>query len=111
MAATIDLGKVVGADGKDSVQKYNYTLSFPASNWTKQSDGSYTQKVTASGMLASDYAIVDVDMSGATADTFGDLLDAWSAVSRAQTQAGGLLLTCFENAPAVNLPVKAEVIR
>lgn len=111
MAVTIDLGRVVGEAGKDSVQKYNYSLVFPASGWTEQSDGSFTQQAIADGMLASDSAHVDIDMCEATKDNYYALVDAWGMITRAQTQSGSLLLTSFDGAPEVDLTVKVEVIR
>ena len=97
--------------GGSVLSKIKYSLFFPASGWIEQQDGSFTQQATAEGMLSSDSAIVDVDMSVATVDTFGDMSDAWSAISRAQTQNGSLLLTAFDGAPEIDLTVKVEVFR
>lgn len=88
-----------------------YTLSVSTEAWNTESDGSYTQLIAIEDMLESDYAHVDVDMSSITTDTYADVQDAWALVSRAQTQDGGLLLTCFEGAPEIDLTLKAEVIR
>lgn len=97
--------------GGSVLTKIKYSLHFPASGWAEQQDGSFTQQATAEGMLSSDSALVDIDMSGATVDTYGDMSDAWSAISRAQTQNGSLLLTAFDGAPEVDLTVKVEVFR
>jgi hypothetical protein len=88
-----------------------HTLSFPASGWVEQSDGSFTQQVAVEGILETNYAHVDIDMSSATVDTFADLQDAWALINRAQSIDGGVLLTAFDGAPEVDLVVKLEVIR
>lgn len=97
--------------GGSVLKRTKYSLSFPASGWKEQSDGSFTQQVSASGVLASDSAYVDIDMSSATMDNYSDLVDAWGMVSRAQTQDGSLLLTAFDGAPEIDLTVKVEVFR
>lgn len=88
-----------------------YVLSFPSSDWVEQNDGSYTQQVAVNGLLETNYANVDVDMSSATVDTYSNIQDAWSMVNRAQSVNEGLLLTCFDGAPEIDLTVKLEVIR
>lgn len=101
-----------GQDGEDGVMtRHVYTLSFPAASWVEQEDGSYTQLAAATDMLATDYAHVDLDMSTVTAETYSAVQEAWALVARAQTQDGGLLLTCFDGAPEADLALKAEVIR
>lgn len=97
--------------GGSVLTKIKYSLHFPASGWAERQDGSFTQQAAAEGMLSSDSALVDIDMSGATVDTFGDMSDAWSAISCAQTQNGSLLLTAFDGAPEIDLTVKVEVFR
>lgn len=98
-----------GADGV--MARRMYTLLYPASGWTQQADGSFAQTAAAEGMLLSDVAHVDIDMSGAAADSYAALIEAWSMILHAKTQDGGLVLTCFEDMPQMDLPVIAEVIR
>ena len=88
-----------------------YTLLFPANGWVAQDDGSYTQQVAVENILATDYAIVDIDMSLATMDIYSDLQDAWTLINRAQSVDGGVVLTAFDGAPEIDLTVKLEVIR
>lgn len=87
-----------------------YTLSVPASNWVAQEDGSYTQQVAIDGLTSSNYANADIDMSNATVDTASYLRDAWSMIGRAQTVNDGIILTCFEDVPTIDMTVKLEVI-
>ena len=87
-----------------------YTLSFPASGWTRESNGTYTQQVSVNGLTANNNGHVDIDMSGATVDTAADIQSAWALVGRAQSINGALLLTCYGSTPEINLTVKLEVI-
>lgn len=87
-----------------------YTLLFPANGWVAQDNGSYTQQVAVENILATNYALIDIDMSSATIDTFEDLQDAWALINRAQSVDGGILLTAFNGAPEIDLVVKLEVI-
>ena len=101
-----------GPKGEDGVMtRYLFEMVFPVSGWTEQADGSFTQFAAAGGMLETDAAHVDLDMSVVTKDAYADVSEAWAQVARAQTQDGGLLLTCYDGAPQTDLPVRAEVIR
>lgn len=110
MSQILDLGLVKGEPGKDGVQVYQYALLFPASDWMQQEDGRFTQLVAAD-TLETDYGQTDLDMSSVTKDTYADVSAAWSLVARAQTQNGGLLLTCYGDVPEIDLPVRLEVLR
>ena len=94
----------------EDIGMHLYTLYFPASNWIAEEDGSYTQQVSVEGILATNYALVDIDMSSATIDTYSDLQDAWALINRAQSVDGGILLTAFDGVPEIDLTVKLEVI-
>lgn len=101
-----------GERGSDGVMvRRMYALSYPASGWTQQEDGSFVQTAAAEGMRESDVAHVDVDLSGMAAQSCGDVIKAWNMILHAATQDGKLMLTCFEEAPQTDLPVIAEVIR
>jgi len=101
-----------GEDGADGVMTRRFfALSFSQAGWTEQADGSFTQFAPADGMLETDAAHVDLDMSAVTKEAYADISGAWAKVARAQTQDGGLLLTAFDGAPEADLPVRAEVIR
>lgn len=93
------------------LNKTRFSLYAPASGWTEQADGSFTQQISADGMLETDSCYVDIDMSDATADTFEALSAAWSMVSKATTQNGSLLIVSFSGAPETDMTIKAEVFR
>lgn len=97
--------------GGSILQKNLYTVMVPADGWTENEDGSYSQTVTVEGVLASDAATVDVDMSNVTVDTAADIQDAWAMVGSVESQGGGFMLTCYDSVPEIDLPMKAEVIR
>ena len=101
-----------GRKGEDGAMlRRMFTLAFPADGWTEQEDGSFTQAAAAEGMLETDVAHVDLDMSAVTAQSYADTSGAWALVAGAKTQDGGLELTCYDGVPEVDLMVKAEVIR
>ena len=91
--------------------KTKYLLHFPASGWVEQQDGSFVQQAVADGVLESDSAYVDIDMTDANADNYSDIVDAWGMIARAQTQDGGLVLTLYDSSPEVDITVKMEVFR
>ena len=97
--------------GGSVLTKMSFSLEAVAANWTEQSDGSFGLSISAPGVLSSDAAFVDVDMSAATMDTYGDISDAWSAVSKAQVQDGALVLTAYDGAPEIDVTLKMEVLR
>lgn len=70
----------------------------------------YTQTVAVAGILDSDCPhispVYDADLDIALAQR-----DAWSMISRADTQAGAIVFKCFEDKPEVEIPVQIEVLR
>ena len=97
--------------GGSVLTRTSLTLFVPADAWVEQADGSFRQSVNASGILASDAAIIDVDMTDATMDTYGDIADAWATVSRARVQDGAIVLMAYGGAPEISFAIKAEVLR
>ena len=86
-----------------------HTVSLSASGWTQQSDGTYTQTASISGVTASKKAVVDVNMSAATTSTYEALTEAWSLIGRAFTVSGGVTFVCYLGKPTTNLSVNVEV--
>lgn len=97
--------------GGSVLTRTSLTLFVPADAWVEQADGSFRQSVNASGLLASDAAIIDIDMTDATMDTYGDIADAWATVSRARVQDGVIVLMAYDGAPEIGFTIKAEVLR
>lgn len=95
------------ANGKASRAQYSATLT--TSGWS--SSAPYTQSVTISGVLAADTPVVDLNMSGATADTAADIQAAWACVGRIVTAANKITAYCYEEKPTVALPLNILVVR
>lgn len=85
-----------------------FTISLPASGWS--GSGPYTQTVTVAGMLATDTPLADVVLSD-TADSAMAQLEAYALVGRIDTAADAVTVTCYDNAPAVDLTVRLKVVR
>lgn len=94
-------------DAKASAVDFTATLS---TSWTGSS-APYTQTLSIPGMLSTDNPFVDVDTSGATAATIGDLLAAWSCVHNISTGTNTITATCYGNKPTVAIPLRIKVVR
>ena len=77
---------------------------------TWSGSGPYTQSVTVSGILTSDMPhITPVYSSGN--DTALAQKEAWACVSNAVTGANSITFACFEDKPAIEIPIQIEVMR
>lgn len=94
--------------GKASTAGYAATLL--GAGWS--AGVPHTQTVAVEGMLATDNPFVDVDMSGATTGAAGTALsDAWTLVGRVEAGAGSITAHCYDDAPAVDIPLILKVVR
>lgn len=86
-----------------------YTATLLASGWSG-SAAPYTQTVSVTGILATDTPIADVvlDQSTPTALT---QIEAWMSVSKIETADGSITATCFEELPAIDIPIQLKVVR
>lgn len=86
-----------------------YTATLLASGWSG-SAAPYTQTVSVTGILATDTPIADVvlDQSTPTALT---QIEAWMNVSKIETAEGSITATCFEELPAIDIPIQLKVVR
>ncbi len=91
---------------KATVQQYAATLL--AGSWSGA--GPYTQAVTVSGILATDTPLVDLVQSD-TVSTAQAQLEAYGYISRIDTQAGGILATCYDDKPGVDLTLALKGVR
>jgi len=90
--------------------KGSYTVTLSSSEWTKQSNGTYTQNASISGITSASKAIVDINMSSATTSTYAALSEAWAMIGRAYTGSNVITFVCYEGAPETNLSVNVEVL-
>ena len=105
------LAALTGPRGYDGVMsRHMFYLHFPADGWQENEDGGFSQQIAAD-VSASDSGHVDLNMDLISADAYADVSGAWAMIARAQTVAGGVLLTSYAGAPEIDIPVKVEVIR
>ena len=96
-------------EGVEKVNLIERTATLLASGWSAEAP--YTQTVAADGILGSDAAFVDVDLTAAlTADEMSALNDAWGNVLKA-TAGTGIVTVVFSDVPEVDIPIKIKVVR
>lgn len=106
---TAEKTKLAGIESeanKTVVALYNITL--PSSGWS--SIAPYTQKLIIQGILATDVPVVDVVLSSTTSTAVSQL-EAWMNVSKIETADGSITATCFEELPAIDIPIQLKVVR
>ena len=86
-------------------------IAMPAGEWTQDADGRYAQEAAVPGILETDAAWIDLDMTDATAQTAEALMEGWARVCQAKTMDGGIRVICLEEPPEVDMTVKVWVIR
>lgn len=108
-----DQNKVVS----DSVSELSETVAgmrktFSASigtEWVGE-DAPYTQEVSVEGILEADMPHI-IPVYDQDAETAAAQAESWNAVSFGTAKAGGILFTCLEDKPEVEIPIQIEVIR
>lgn len=85
------------------------TSVLPASGWN--GSGPYTNTVSVNGILGTDTPIVDVYISGQTANKKQQLADAWALINNIQTQNGAIVAECLSSAPSIDIPIKMMVVK
>jgi hypothetical protein len=88
------------------VADYFVTIS---TNWTGSS-APYTQTITVTGLTNMDTPIVDVVLSSTTSMALSQL-EAWNCVSKIETGADQITVTCLEDKPTVAILVQIKVVR
>ena len=76
--------------------------------WT--GSGPYTQTVAVSGILEADMPHIMPVYSTDNATAIAQK-EAWNCVSKAESKAGGIKFTCFEDKPMAGIPIQIEVMR
>lgn len=88
----------------------NFSVALPASGWTGDA-APYTQTATATGLKATDEVVADVDMSGATADTYEELTESWALVGTITTANNQITAKCWGQKPEKDLTVRLLALR
>ena len=103
-------GKVLDEKIAQAATTATYSATLTADGWSASAP--YTQTAAAAGVLSTDDPFVDVDMSGASGSAQGTALtEAWGFVGRVTAGSGQITAYCYEDKPAVNLPVILKVVR
>jgi len=103
-------GVELAAEVAGKASTAGYTATLLGAGWS--TGVPHTQTVAVEGILATDNPFVDVDMSGATTGAAGTALsDAWTLVGRVEAGAGSITAYCYDDAPAVDIPLILKVVR
>ena len=103
-------GVELAAEVAGKASTAGYTATLLGAGWS--TGVPHTQTVAVEGILATDNPFVDVDMSGATTGAAGTALsDAWTLVGRVEAGAGSITAHCYDDAPAVDIPLILKVVR
>lgn len=93
---------------QNKAEKITRTATISTS-WTG-SQAPYSQSVTVSGILSSDFPhiapVYSIDYATALAER-----EAWNMISRATSSDGAIQFTCLEDKPSVAIPIQIEVMR
>lgn len=85
-----------------------YKGTFLTSSWS--SEAPYTQTITVSGVLSTDYPFVDIDLSNTNNST--DVIEAWRLVGRCTVDSDNTVIAyCYEEKPTVDIPIIFKVVR
>lgn len=85
------------------------TCTLTVAGWTGNA-APYTQTVNVTGILATDRPILDLSVSSTVA-TGIDEIDDWALISKAETGAGTITFSCYEDIPTTELTVNVKVVR
>lgn len=85
------------------------TCTLTVAGWTGAA-APYTQTVNVTGILATDRPILDLSVSSTVA-TGIDEIDDWALISKAETGAGTITFSCYEDIPTTDLTVNVKVVR
>lgn len=81
------------------------SVTLPASGWQESTIAAAEQTIQVDGMTAEFRPLVELDMSGATADNGEALQVAWGAIGRVVSGDGTLTFYAYGSAPDIDLPV------
>ena len=105
------IGGIKGRDGRDGTVYTVYYLTAPAAGWEQQTNGTFIQNVAVEGVTVTDSGYVDLDLRAADVGEVSALQSAWALIGRVQTVDGVVRLTCYNKAPAIDLPVQVGVFK
>lgn len=93
---------------RDKAETETYKGTFLSSGWS--SSAPYTQAITVEGVLSTDYPFVDIDLSDVSDAV--SVIEGWKLVGRCTVSAdNNVIAYCYEEAPAVDIPIVFKVVR
>jgi hypothetical protein len=105
-----DLGTAAFLDAATLTTQRTFTnVSAPSTGWT--GTGPYTNVITVAGLLASDFPIVDIDLSGVTFADVPDVQADWALVYRVAATAANQLTLFATDEPTENFTLTIKVVR
>lgn len=106
-AQAAEINKAINlAREKATTKTFKGTLL--ASGWSDSAP--FTQTVTIEGMLSTDYPFVDIDLS--ETEDAKSVIEAWNLVGRVTVESDNTIIGyCYEEAPAVDIPIVFKVVR
>ena len=87
----------------------NVSVTLPVASWAEQSDGSFAQTVTASGVTTSNNVVVDCALSGSDIEADIAVLEGWGCVNRASQASDSLTFYCYGDVPTVAIPLNVVI--
>lgn len=94
------------ANEKATTETYKGTLT--SSGWSGSAP--FTQTVTISGLLSTDYPFVDIDLSNVS--NAQSVIEAWNMVGRVTVSGNNTVVAyCYEEKPTVDIPIVFKVVR
>ena len=94
------------ANEKAETKTYKYTLL--ASGWSDSAP--FAQIATIEGMLSTDYPFVDIDLS--EVENAQAVIEGWNMVGRVTVDSDNTVIGyCYEEAPAIDIPIVFKVVR
>lgn len=88
---------------------FDTTATVAAASWAGAS-APYTQAVNVAGVLATDKPIIDVVVSSTVATGIDEIAD-FAKITKAETGAGTITFSCYEEKPTNDLTVAVKVVR
>ena len=92
----------------EKAETKTYLGVFAASDWSESAP--YTQEIAVNGILGSDNPLVDIDLS--EVEDVLRVIEGWSYIGRCTVNEDNKVVAyCYQEAPAVDLPVMFKVVR
>ena len=91
------------------LRKISFDTVFASNGWSNTTP--YIQTVVVSDVKVSDDLRADLDLSGATVNTFADLNAGWCLIDRLVCGDGQITAYCYTEKPTVDVPIHFSGIR